>query len=48
MVVDLGPTSRRPDEDLQRVGVILAVAAKGHVPVLSVSCLLEEGKNMGV
>jgi hypothetical protein len=38
--VDLGSTSRRPEEDLQGVRVILAIAAIGYVPVLDLSCLL--------
>jgi hypothetical protein len=48
VVVDLGPGSWGPDEDLQRVRVILAVAAIGHVPVIGLSRLLWEGKNVRV
>ena len=44
--MDLSPGSRRPVEDLQGVGIILAVAAMGHVPALSPSRFLQEGKGV--
>src|SRR3712207_6238412 len=47
MVVDLGLSVRRPDEDLQRERVILAVAAMGHVPgFFRAARLFKEGKNV--
>jgi hypothetical protein len=42
VVVDLGPTSLRPEEDLQGVGVIRAVADMGYVPIPDLSFLLQE------
>src|SRR5829696_5359750 len=38
MVVDPGPGTRRPDENLQRVGMVGIVLAIGHIPVLGPSC----------
>src|SRR5215210_5505213 len=47
MVVDLGLGTRRPDEDLQREGVVLAFIAVGHVPVFFSSCrLFQKGKDL--
>ena len=46
--MDLGSGSRRPDEDLQGVGAILAVAAMGYVLVLSPSRSLQERRDVRV
>ncbi len=46
VVVDLRSGFWRPDEDLQGVGAILAVAAKGYVPVLSPSRSLQERRDV--
>src|SRR4051812_22934938 len=47
MVVDLGLGTRRPDEDLQREGVVLAFIAMGHVPAFFSACrLAQEGKDL--
>ena len=40
VVVDLSSSLRRPDEDSQGVGVVLALATMGYVPLLSLSRLL--------
>jgi hypothetical protein len=49
MVVDLGLGARRPDEDLQREGMVLAFVAMGHVPAFfCASRLLQEGKNLSL
>jgi hypothetical protein len=49
MVVDLGLSARRPDEDLQREGMVLAFVAMGHVPVFScVSPLVQKGKDLSL
>jgi hypothetical protein len=48
VVVDLSSSSWGPDEDLQGVGVVLALATMGYVPILSLSCLLQEGKNVRI
>jgi hypothetical protein len=45
VIVDVSSASLRPDEDLQRVGAILALAALGHVPVFDYSRCLQEGKD---
>jgi hypothetical protein len=34
VIVDLGPCSRRPHEDFQGVGAVLAVVAAGYIPLL--------------
>jgi hypothetical protein len=46
MVVDLGLGTRRPDEDLQREGVVLAFVAMDHIPVFFPSRLFQEGKDL--
>jgi hypothetical protein len=47
MVVNLGLCSRRPDEDLQRVAIVLASIAMCHIPVSrSVSRFFQEGANL--
>src|SRR5215212_8545693 len=40
VVVDVGPPPLRPEEDLQGVGIIRAVAAMGYVPIPDRSFLL--------
>lgn len=42
----LGSRPRRPHEDLQRVGAVFALATMGHVPVISLSGRLQEGKDV--
>src|SRR5215203_3798605 len=48
MVVDLGRGTRRPDENLQRVGMVGIVLAIGHIPALGPSCYLQEGQDMRI
>ncbi|MDQ3912750.1 MAG: hypothetical protein M3305_13470, partial [Actinomycetota bacterium] len=48
MVVDLGLTPRRPDEDLQGVGAVLSVEAIGHVPLFDPPRLLQQRKDVRI
>src|SRR5918995_3438236 len=49
VVVDLGLGTRRPDEDLQRVGLVDTSVALGYVPVFfCASRLLQEGKDLSL
>jgi hypothetical protein len=49
MVVDPGRRTRRPDEDLQRAGMVLAFVAMSHEPVFfCASRLIQEGKDLSL
>src|SRR5829696_2265204 len=48
MVVNPGCRTRRPDEDLQRVGAVGVVVAVGYVPVLGPSRFLQERQDVRV
>jgi hypothetical protein len=46
VVVDLGSLPRWPDENLQGVGAVFALAAMGHVPIIGLSDLIQKGKDV--
>src|SRR5215212_3131560 len=48
MIVNPGRRTRRPDEDLQRVGAVEVVVAVGYVPVLGPSRFLQKRQDVRV